>query len=295
MESIFRKLAILTILSLIVSALLIMPASAASKCKLVKEHKYKISYYKNGKWTSKGIKCYLAKYKYDKHNNLCAVTHQHRSTKSKKLKTDYVNRYKLTYKDGRLAKSTDEYDEGYSITAFQNGVPVRTEYSGWDFTGNREYTYKARYLKSMKNTYMDWESDSPSVETTEYDIRTKNGYPVKITKQKGAYSDEVVITFYTSGVKKGLVKKIVVKEYEDDEGPFLYKRSEYKYSFKMKKGSVKSYTLKIKEVYTNGPIKKYKQTGTFKYSKRKTRDKRYRSMINQVVDDGWSNEIRTYW
>ncbi len=298
MERIFRKLAILTILSLIVSALLIMPASASSKCKLVKEHKYKVSYYKNGKWTSKGIKYYLAKYKYDKHNNWCATTQKYCKSKNNKIIKTGTTRRKLTYKKGKLSKCSDSYEDGYFITEFRKGIPVRYKYGDTDGTGFGEYGYKARYVETDKDTYLSYDDDVPYTRTISYDIQTKNGYPVLITHED--WSEKIVVEFYTKGSKKGLVKKAIWIEYGCDGDDRIESRhSKFRYSYKMKGGLVKSYTVKALQTEFDGTINRYIQKGTFTYTKKKADAKRYRSMINDIVGecqcDGANTYIRTYW
>ena len=296
--TIISKLTLLLCLALVITAFTAVPASAASKGKLVKEHKYKVSYLKKGKWTNKGTKYYLNKYKYDKHGNLTAFTHKYRTSKSKKLKTGYTNKYKLTYKKGKLVKESYDWDEGYSFTEYQNGTPVRYEVHDYDGTTTIESTYEARYLQSEKVTVTDWESDEPYTYTNNYDIQTKNGYPVKITHENG--SEKLIVTFYTKGAKKGLIKKTIWTEYEYDGDERIEDRySVFKYSYKMKKGLVRSYTVNAVQKHFDGKVDKYKQNGTFKYTKKKAGAKRYRLMINSIVAvcrcDGANTYLDTYW
>lgn len=296
----FRKLTCLLCLALAITALLAVPVSAVSKGKLVKEHKYKLSYYKNGKWTNRGIKYHLYTHKYDKHNNRIAVTYKYRKTKSTKLKHGYTTKYKLTYKKGKLAEKHWGNDESYVTTKYKNGIPVSYKYSYLDSYGTGVNTYKARYLNTQVETVNDWEADEPYTVTTGFDIQTKDGYPVKISNSNKNNWHYSVLTFYTTGSKKGLLKKAIVKEYEYDEGKrFLEYRSVFKYSYKMKKGVVKSYTAVQTQTYSDGHVYKAKQTGTFKYTKKKASDKRYCSMINDIVGcfypSGLGPDFETYW
>ena len=293
-----NRIAILLCLALVTTAFMAVPASAASKGKLVKEHKYKVSYYKKGKWTNRGVKYYLDKYKYNKYGDVSAITYKYCKSKSKKAKTTSTYKLKLTYKHGKLVKESYENDDYYSCTEYRNGVPVRDEWYGLDDKGTKERTYKARYLETEKETSISWDDDEPYTRTTNYDIQVKNGYPVKITHEN--WSEKLIVTFYTKGAKKGLVKKTVWTEYEYDGDDKVEDRySVFKYSYKMKKGLVRSYTVKAVQTHFNGKVDKYKQTGTFKYTKKKAGAKRYRSMINDIVSecrcDGANTYLYTYW
>ena len=285
------KLVLLAVLVFVVTVFMAAPVMAASKGKLVKEHKYKISYYEKGKWTTKGYKYYVNKYKYSKKGDLAAVTNKSRKN-GKKEKTQWIERYKLTYKKGKLYKS-DFNEESYSSTTYyKKNVPIREEYSDDDGSGIAEFTYKSRYLSRRDTTfnYSDEEygdPDTPSITTVEYDVQTKDGYPVKISRTDADYEYRTVVTFYTKGAKKGLIKKAVEKS---DDGY----RHEFKYSYKIKKGQVKSYTIKDTETVSSGKVYKIKQTGTFKYTKKKAGDKRYRSMINTILSPN-PNFFVTYW
>ena len=287
----FSKIALLICLALMVTAFMAVPASAASKGKLVKEHKCKVKYYENGKWTTKGFKYYLDKYKYNKYGDLSSITSQYCKSKSKKLKTDGVEKYKLTYKKGKLQKKYFTEGSYSETTYFKNGIPVKVVSSDDDGTRTGIPTYKSRYLKHediSKETSDEEEYGESSTGSIDYTVKTKGGYPVKITRKDPDYGYNTVVLFYTKGDKKGLIKKAVEKS---DDGY----RHEYKFSYKVKKGLVTSYTIKVEETFSSGEAgEKYKETGSFKYTKKKAKGKRYQSMINSILCPNQSFFV-TYW
>lgn len=291
-----NKLAVLLCLTLLVTTFAAVPSSAASKGNLVKEHKYKTSYTKKGKWTNQGIKYWITKFKYDKHNNVYAIIPKYRRSKGKKLEKSYTTKYKLTYKKGKLVKLSEDYGDGWFVEEYENGIPVHIRYGDLDCDGTKENTYKSRYLKFYKDICNDYECDEPIITTESFDVQTKDGYPVKITSKD---NDKTRLTFYTTGSKKGLIKKAVMKYYKWHKDKVVEDyRTVYNYSYKIKKGLVRSYTVKAVQKYSSGSIKKGKRTGTFKYTKKKAGSKRYCSMINDIVTNfgcGGQPFLRTYW
>ena len=293
MKGTFRKLALLLCLVLAVTFCMAVPAAAASKGKKVKEYKLKSYVYKDGKWKTAGFRYETVKFTYNKHGDVSKTTTKRYEKKGKKPKT-YVEKRKLKYnKKGQLLKDIyNPDDDSYSsVTYYKKGVPIRLE--SFDDDGHEiiEYSYKCRYLKSKTTTmyYSDEEYGDPEAHTPHiynYNVETKGGYPTKITSVNPYDETETTtVLFYTKGTKKGLIKKEVTKSTDGW-------RDATSYSYKIKKGMVTSVTAKQTIENIDGSTDKYKDTYSFKYTKKKISAKHYRSMINDLIDKG---SINTYW
>lgn len=290
-----------------------VPASAAAGKKLVKEYTYKQYIKKNGAWKSNentGVKHHKDIFKYNKKGDPEKITTKE-YLKSGKTKSSSV-KIKYTFKKGKKTKR-----KVYSkITEYKKGVPVSTLIDSEDGYG-RSFRYK---FKSRYGTEVVFRDIDPNVEeedintiTMTFKVKTSNGLPVKITgNAPGGFP--VTMTFYTTGAKKGLVKKVI---YDDtrtmSDGQVEVDKRVFKYTYTVKKGQiVKSvrtcswffgYTTLDGDKYSDEGLEKteYKTEFKFKYTAKKTDNKRSCAMLNDIVanleqDDAYGRPVLyTYW
>ena len=305
-----RKLLLLC-LALAVSLAMAVPASAASNGKLVKEYKYKNYVQKDGKWKSLDgkIKYYKDFVKYDKKKNPVKFTTKE-YYKSKKTKSSSV-KLKYTYKKGKVVKRKGAYDnfsDTDNVVEYKKGVPANLRRDSGDGYGRSHvYKFKSRYATYVKFTDID-----PNVEEGEdatsimiFKVKTKDGLPVKITGTT-AYGYPAEITFYTTGAKKGLIKKADI-DTSIERGDYIeIDKIVYYYNYKVKKGLVTKAVRKSTHTfgYSNEEertVSKFKTEFSFKYSKTKADKKRYHAMINDIVAnlgeyDAYGRPVLyTYW
>ena len=290
-------------LALAVAAMTALPASAAQKSKLIKEVKYKNYVMKSGRWKpyDASVKYQVDVIKYNKKHDPVKITTKN-YMKSGKVKTRVTSKFKYTYKKGKKATRK----EGKDKTTYNKGIPVYRSINHGDGYGRSyKYTFNSRY--ASKVVFWDWDPNSEDDDsiTMNFKIKMKKGLPVSITgKAPGGFP--VTITFYKSGVKQGLVKKLSYdgsRQWDEKE----IDKQVYTYTYKVKKGKVISAVRKCTSYSGYSSDKSsmktsvYKTEFNFTYIKTKTNKKRFAAMINDIVANHETNDsygrpvLYTYW
>lgn len=311
MKVVFRKLSLLTVIAFMFLVFTAVPASAASKGKLVKEYTFKNYIMKDGSWKlshGTGIKYYKISYNYNKKGDPVKITEK--SVKKSGKASSSVTKYKYTYKKGKKVKA-----KFYEWTVnYQKGIPASKSFLDDDYYGRAfHYKFKNRYATSVKFVDID-PNDEGEHDTTFYNyaVTIKKGFPVKISRTDEGFPIEM--KFYTTGAKKGLIKEVVYDDSRLLAGDEVeVDKRVFSYSYKIKKGQVTSvvrkctatfgYTTHNDYEYSEAGLEvtKYKSEFNFKYTNKKADKKRCAAMINDIVAnyeeyDAYGRPVlTTYW
>ena len=261
------------------------PAIAAPKCRLVKSYKLVSDHYEDS------VDYYLLKFKYNKKKDVVRIDRTMSEYKGKSLYNSCVKfKYKYNKKGQKIKRWCDygsgKYNQG--VTEYKNDIPVK--FINPNGVESERYNYTSRYATNIWALY-----DIIGPKTYTYTVTSKGGYPVRIVQKDN--SDSLIVDFYTSGKKRGLVKQIV----KEIAGGSLKEIKNYSYKFK--KGLLTSSSNK--ETYiTNGKVTlRWKESIKFKYTNTKISSKRYYSMMNDIIANRFGSEfgattyyaIHTYW
>ena len=195
----------------------------------------------------------------------------------------YVFNYSFKYrKNGKRLSSTmkTEGDQPGTVRKWnydKYGHLTKYEFRDdeWSNVVNVKYT-KTGYLKTLSESSSSIDNGSDQW-AAKCSVSLKKGLPVKMNcyYQASDWGKACTVSFYKKPTsKKGLIYK---KSYTES-------RDKKSFSYKMKNGRVRSVTVTV----VNNAGEKSKERYTFYYTKKQAGKVRYATMINSLIDNGYS-------